>query len=511
MTEAYHDDVPRQRAMLQGRPVIRFRASRQQSQLGNMIFSAKFTFAGVLLALCIALALVGIITGDQGVIYCATAVLMFLIPASVGLLRMRKFDILEPINIMAAAIFFGTTLRSFYLLLASDHPQAQFLMMRQDFSDINRNTAWVILGIVMICIGYMFPMPRLKLERWPLIRGFYLRRSRLTLAMVISVVLTVVGISAYFTAFNIELSDGILSASQKRQVEYLTETGDVIYGSGWRYVLSQTTQYTFLIYVSALLCKAIPSSWINLTIPFGLFLLLAVVPFLSSSRTPIILSLFAACVLGYYYRRLNMKTILISFIGLVFIVAAMGSLRATNQRVDDRGSFIASTLGSGNGFDAVRVTAIIDRMPRMHDFLYGQSYAAIPVFFVPRAVWPEKPSSGLGAFVKAELFGELNVRNAGWPPSIVGEAYINFGFLGIVFILPIIGAGFRLFYESCKPLLGKSLPVTTIYSIAAYRLGFNCVELNLGQGLVTLGIMLVPMIAFLWLCRGSKVQRLCYG
>jgi len=79
------------------------------------------------------------------------------------------------------------------------------------------------------------------------------------------------------------------------------------------------------------------------------------------------------------------------------------------------------------------VCLAVDRIPREKNFLMGTSYTSIPVLFIPRTFWPEKPSA-LSA--NDELMIHLGLVN---PDNITvniafglpAEAYINFGFIGV--------------------------------------------------------------------------------
>jgi hypothetical protein len=70
---------------------------------------------------------------------------------------------------------------------------------------------------------------------------------------------------------------------------------------------------------------------------------------------------------------------------------------------------------------------IIARVPDEVDFLYGKSYVGTLLFFVPRALWPDKPR-GAGA-----MNGKINFGSRGGVPTgPVGEAYWNFYIPGVV-------------------------------------------------------------------------------
>src|SRR5690606_38225611 len=135
--------------------------------------------------------------------------------------------------------------------------------------------------------------------------------------------------------------------------------------------------------------------------------------------------------------------------------------------------------------------------PEKAGHLYGSSYAAIPFFWVPRAVWPDKPESGLGAWVRTTLFRTW-ADKSGWPPGFIAEAYINFGYFGILVVAFLVGIGLRAFYETFRPLLGVSFIATAAYVALLYRFAAEMVATNVAHGIVTAIFSASPVILILW-------------
>ncbi len=88
----------------------------------------------------------------------------------------------------------------------------------------------------------------------------------------------------------------------------------------------------------------------------------------------------------------------------------------------------------------------VDRVPSLKPYLEGESYRDIPAQFVPRFLWPEKPSGLLSNIRLALYFNLVNLENATSVSiafGIVAEAYINFGFLGVASLGLVMGMIFR--------------------------------------------------------------------
>jgi len=467
--------------------------------------SNAFATTSHTIALAIAIASVGLIVlflllgiylNSAGYIYLCFAIAMSLIPIMVGLMRRHRFDLFEPINVVAAAIAYGTTLRGFYLVFNPESKQAKFLMMYQTFADVNRHVIWVLLGVTLFCLGYLVQIGRWRIEESFVVRQLALDFRRLNLILLAVLGLTIMATALYAFYFDIQLDSNILEQSHKRSAEYVDASGKVVYGSSWQLQVAQVGLYGTFILAGTLITRIVRVNTYSLGLLAALFLAGAFVPFISQSRTPIIILIFNCIAMAYYYRRVQVRSIVLSVVGVIALVAGMGVLRELNSYNRSESSFLDSTIGTGNGFDAVRSTAIIDRVPERADFLLGNSYAAIPFFFVPRVVWPDKPSMSLGPWVRTELFGVWS-RNAGWPPGFVAESYANFGYVGILIVPLVLGIALRAIYETFRPLLGVSFPVSIFYISGLYTLGFNTIELNVAQGFALGMVILTPVAIIL--------------
>jgi len=99
----------------------------------------------------------------------------------------------------------------------------------------------------------------------------------------------------------------------------------------------------------------------------------------------------------------------------------------------------------------------VDRVPSVKPYLEGESYIDIPAQFVPRFLWPDKPSGLLSNIRLALYFNLVNLSNATSVSiafGIVAEAYINFGFLGVAGLGALMGMVFRRL-----SMLSQSAPI----------------------------------------------------
>lgn len=111
--------------------------------------------------------------------------------------------------------------------------------------------------------------------------------------------------------------------------------------------------------------------------------------------------------------------------------------------------------GDLNYFFATTVSAF-SNVPEMHGFLYGSTYLRLALFFIPSSVVPFKPEETQRIFAGIINPEYYNI-GATYPPSFIGDSYINFGFFGI-----IIGLFLGLLLKSWQNILNSPVSINKI-------------------------------------------------
>lgn len=97
----------------------------------------------------------------------------------------------------------------------------------------------------------------------------------------------------------------------------------------------------------------------------------------------------------------------------------------------------------------------IETVPSRFKYIYGRSYVSLLFGFVPRAIWSEKPLSYSSdiAFRQRTNFpiesadDWLSVNQYSLSPGFIGEAYANFGILGVILLSYLFGV-FTKYFDS---------------------------------------------------------------
>ena len=148
----------------------------------------------------------------------------------------------------------------------------------------------------------------------------------------------------------------------------------------------------------------------------------------------------------------------IALIGVIlrFVRGQMQGVGEVSLSLDDLWSYIALSFGMGGdesgdfSYGSV-IYKLISNVPSTHEFLYGQSYYRIFFTWIPRLFWGDKPLNTetiVGSWLYPDIVGMVV------PPGVIGDAYINFGVIG-VFLMFFFGIIFGRLdkQDSCSKLL----------------------------------------------------------
>lgn len=126
----------------------------------------------------------------------------------------------------------------------------------------------------------------------------------------------------------------------------------------------------------------------------------------------------------------------------------------------------------------------------------GWSYIRAPIFFVPSAVFPDRPVD-LANWYMEQFYKTQGHLNEGRQFFFLAEAYLNFGPLGIVIISIFWGIGWRTWFEWLKR--SQFDPGATLLYALALGFMFRCISgtfVTLLSGLIqqSLAIALIGLI-----------------
>jgi hypothetical protein len=99
-----------------------------------------------------------------------------------------------------------------------------------------------------------------------------------------------------------------------------------------------------------------------------------------------------------------------------------------------------------------QVAHVLELTPSQVPFQNGQTYSYLAITLIPRFIWPEKPSvSEANRFYQIAygLTPEKDLDKTSIAVGSMAEGYINFGWLGVIFVMLGIGAILRIYEVIC--------------------------------------------------------------
>jgi oligosaccharide repeat unit polymerase len=211
------------------------------------------------------------------------------------------------------------------------------------------------------------------------------------------------------------------------------------------------------------------------------FILVLVVTFcaslISGSRSTLVLNCILPCIFYLVIRstqrkgrrKLNKKTI-IKLVSACLVLFSLSTLYRdfTRGEQEELNVFVSPDFVT---FDSSALIIQQDIGP-------SQTYLAAFTFLIPRSIWSEKPISGNRYFTQEFFYERLIDSGAEITSSLIGEAYINFRWLGV------ISAGGLLFVLS--QLIEKLFRMGGIYAVLGLIFLFRGTNIIRGDLLNTL-------------------------
>jgi hypothetical protein len=101
------------------------------------------------------------------------------------------------------------------------------------------------------------------------------------------------------------------------------------------------------------------------------------------------------------------------------------------------------------GTDALAL--IMRYTPNPFPYVYGRHWLEIPLTFIPRQIWKNKPVNMPSAEFESTYMSEPSNYNGFSSMHLIGDLYRNFSFAGVLFGMFLLGVLLRFFYLFCSP------------------------------------------------------------
>lgn len=408
----------------------------------------------------------------------------------------KKIDLFEPVSIILLVTALGISLRSIYMVVTKD-PQ---LMNNQNIEFFIPYSILVFLSILTLLIGYNLTTKRIKLNNLALFKYDVWWKNRLYFVITIYFLLGLLGTILFLREFGFDASSvDITSLSKKyfKQYDGVTIRGALGYHR-WLASLSKISFFLYLAYVA----KKRKTSLFNVAILLLLGIGAISFPFLSSSRSSIILILITATMIWYYLHKVSISSIFGVAIVTIILFMTLSVLRKDRYKIESVGDVIgglkierlvSDLLADRNLLGISKTGHIIHGTPKKIPYYYGKSYLILLATPIPRSIWKNKPPNVPGVEIAHNIYNYNRKAYTGIPPGLIAEFYYNFSYPGIFLGMFIIGVFLKFIYSSFNLFLRDNKNAALIFATVIVNFNYYSFGNSLNVGITTVILDLIPI------------------
>ena len=387
----------------------------------------------------------------------------FVIGQRYGLLRYAS-----PIHIVSYLVIFGFFLKAIAYSIA---PELAFYsnFMVDDIA-VGWGYFYLTLFILTLCLGYFGGVRRNDHFGGDAARQFAQRIRSPWMLLTVGAGLTALVTVLYFQAHDsgVSLTDSSLqsfadiSAAKVVKIEEESSFGN-------SYALIKLFYVIPAVIFVLLLYRFLERGKANhLPVIFGSGILLIFSAFIQGKRGDLLdIMIYALIALAIAGRRLNLRVLMS---GLLFVIPLMATFSVISNLRMGRGrsgEYVLLSLDSfkpiitSTYFIDINIPILLTTYMKNGEYLGGLSYLYWIYGWIPRALWPEKPIVALGTYVKNDVLGIRSI--GGYNPTGAGEAFMNFGWLGIV-----VAFALGYFFRRSEAYFLSEKGIATRYGIVMY-------------------------------------------
>lgn len=445
-------------------------------------------------------------TSHHGHLQCALALGITAVPFAVSA-QHDPGQLIRPLPLTGLSLFLGVGGQVMYLNYVATREQLRTSLYGLELSDIDPALIALGVGVVAMSVGYV-SLPHRRVGK--ILAATYDKtrlgsiNSRRVGPMVIGATLaSALGFILFAPSVGITNVETLLENPSVKRKLYI---GDGSVALGYHRWAMSLASYAFVLGWYDLLAsdrRLLSRRGFAVAIAFLTGVVYSVV---TSSRADLISIVLLGALVWLSVRR-RQPGILATAAGLaiaLLIIVVMFGFRAAGQHrgvesvsevLDARG-IAAATLGSPDWFGVSKTAPVIKRVPERYDFQYGRTLFTWAYAPVPRTIWKDKPPVRIGSELGPPIYN--HTTPTGMPPGLVGELFVNFGWLGILVGMTLFGTIVRRVDELYNnPPKAGALP-TLAYALLTLEIALRLpkgdvtgILLSFGQAVLTLGLFLV--------------------
>jgi hypothetical protein len=175
-------------------------------------------------------------------------------------------------------------------------------------------------------------------------------------------------------------------------------------------------------------------------------------------------------------------------------VSSASDLLSSKHEAAAQRSALEQMVDRNAGVDALAL--IMKYTPRPFPYVYGKHWLEIPLTFVPRQIWKDKPINMPSAEFESTYMSEPSRFNGFSSMHLISDLYRNFSFAGVLFGMFCFGVASRCVYLFCSPSRKNSTGLFLYASLFPELI--HSLESDLGYAMINLSraVLLAVLVAF---------------
>ena len=191
-------------------------------------------------------------------------------------------------------------------------------------------------------------------------------------------------------------------------------------------------------------------------------------------------------------KKIKIGKILISLIGVLVFIVVYNSIR-DGVIMGSFGESIFSAFSNESYVGYINLQYVLNCFPERHDYMYGYGYLINIIML--------GPGNDLDFTLTLKQILGLSFSGGGVTPTILGELYLNFGYVGCMIGMFIIG----MVYQK----LTKSIKMSESYYVPVWLTVMLCISIRTGIANSEVSLIL-NLFIYMCICWFSQRYRLTF-
>lgn len=420
-----------------------------------------------------------------------------------------RIDLLLPEIYIGLSLLVGTTLRTIWLTSVDslNYTKQQSVLLGQDLTDLYFPLFIINIAVVSFLFGKTIKLNYFKVKVTNNI--FIFKKRNFKIMIMFACFVSTIGM--FFLLKSVGITEIIAeNISGKRRV--FDENGQRN-SFAWIRVFGKFSKFAFylgVLYFLIYRSRNSQNKMIGLLIILSFFITI-IYSVINSSRTVLIdvaiISIFCFIVA----EKKIPKKLVVVMIALAILISGFIISNRSFKETGFNDNLFYSTLESitanNNLFGVSKTGKIFNHVLDEGSYYFGSTYFTWLYAPIPRSIWKNKPPITPGLIVRKDILAENSDNNLGGgiPPGLVAESFMNFGFIGIIFIPMLLGSFVNFVFKKIKKLVLlnkiKSInPITILILLNVYlEFTFKIVGGSLTQGLISVleAVVILKILSYI--------------